>query len=81
MIANRDYGLVFGKVMQQHPKADVRLVNDLLRTTLAVLVELDTERLRRAYCLAKHGGEHAVCDSYIIETMAEHYARLVAAGE
>ena len=30
-LTGRSFGLVFGKVMQMHPEADARLVNDILR--------------------------------------------------
>jgi hypothetical protein len=40
VLAARDYGYIFGKIMAKHPDLDAVLVNDILRTTIQAMVEL-----------------------------------------
>jgi len=41
---------------------------------------LDVERLRRAYCIAKHGGEHQRCDSWTVDAIYNAYASPTSEG-
>jgi len=43
-MAARDYGYVFGKIMSKHPELDARLVNDIIKITLAAMLELSEEK-------------------------------------